>query len=520
MKAAAQWLAYSFLFVWAAAGPERTDAAALQVSGTPTNSSPHFITLREAVRAALLNNRMLQIERINPEIARMTLKASWGYYDPLVTSRVRKQNQTEVQAFDPDNPALDTGFTSESEVIDGGLTGFLPSGLTYTIVGNYNHSQGTRDLNFDSYRMGAGIDLRQPLLRNLWIDQPRYLIRVSKRDLQISEAGVNFVAMTVLNEVQQAYYDLVFAWENLIVQENLSNTRQQFLKTIDRQVELGMLTVLEQRVAASQYAAVQTTLVEASNTLALAGNNLRGLMGVTGTNWTQAFFIPVDRLAVMPESLDLATSWQRGLAKRPDLIQMVKNLEKQNINVKYRRNQLFPSLDLIGAYGRRGASSIQAFPPDQPQASSSEAWSQFERGDAPSDMIGILLSFPLTKSVERANFTASKELKKQAELMVKQKEEVIAKEVSDAIHTARFSYDRVQAARRATEFAEAALKAQEELLRTGKSSIDFVLDRQADLADAQTAEVEARQAYNRAISQLHFAEGTILEQHNLAFEFE
>jgi len=516
MKFAALRLVYSLLFVWAVAGPEHAGAAALQVS----TNGPRFITLREAIDSALLNNRMLQIERINPEIARMTLRASWGYYDPILTSRVRKQNQTEVQAFDPDNPALDTGFTSESEVIDGGLIGFLPSGLTYNLVGNYNHSQGTRDLNFDSYRMGAGIDLRQPLLRNLWIDQPRYLIRVSKRDLQISEAGVNYVAMDVLNLVQQAYYDLVFAWENLIVRENLLNTRQEFLRTVDRQVELGLLTVLEQRVAASRRAAVQTTLIEASNTLALAANNLRGLMGVAGTNWTQEFFIPVDRLAVMPESLDLATSWQRGLARRPDLIQLVKNVEKQNINVKYRRNQLFPSLDLIGAYGRRGASSIQAFPPDQPQASSSEAWSQFESGDAPSDMIGILLSFPLTKSAERANFAASKELKKQAELMVKQKEELIVKEISDAIHTARFSYDRVQAARTAKEYAESALKAQEELLRTGKSSIDLVLDSQEELATAQEEEVLAKQAYNRAISQLHFAEGTILEQHNLAFEFE
>src|SRR3954465_7529437 len=48
-----------------------------------TNTHTPFLTLKEAIDAALLNNRALQIQRINPEIARMTLQASWGYYDPF-----------------------------------------------------------------------------------------------------------------------------------------------------------------------------------------------------------------------------------------------------------------------------------------------------------------------------------------------------------------------------------------------------------------------------------------------------
>jgi outer membrane protein len=487
-----------------------------------TNESrTHFLTLREAINAALVNNRALQIERINPEIARMTLRASYGYYDPILLSQARQENITELGAFDPANPGLESGFTTESDVITGGLFGFLPSGLTYNLSANYGHSTGSRNfLNFDSYRLGGSIYLQQPLLKNFWIDAPRYAIRVNKRNLQISEAGVHFVAMDVINLVQQGYYDLVFAWENLRVLQNLLNTRQQFLRGIQRQVEVGTLTVLEERVAASQHANVQTLVISASNTLALAANSLKTLMGLTGTNWTQAFYVPVDRLPLLPETFDLATSWQRGLARRPDLLQLIKGTENADLNVKFRHNQLFPSLDVFGSYGRRGASSVQAFPPDQPRAPLSEAWRQLERPDAPSDMIGVMLSFPLTRTFDRANYRASKELKKHAELMVKQREELILREISDAIHTASFSYDRVHAAREATEFAAAALKAEEEKLQGGKSSIIFVLQLQADLATAQSAEIQARQDYNRAISQLHFAEGTILDEHRIVLEFK
>ena len=47
------------------------------------------------------------------------------------------------------------------------------------------------------------------------------MIQANKRNLQTSEAGVYFVAMDVIKQVQRAYYDLVFAWENLLVQEKL-----------------------------------------------------------------------------------------------------------------------------------------------------------------------------------------------------------------------------------------------------------------------------------------------------------
>ena len=488
----------------------------------PAAPTPHFLTLQQAIDSALMNNRTIQIERINPQIARLSLRAAWGYYDPVLTADARKENLSESGVFDPMNPGLDRGFTSESEDVKGGLTGFLPSGMTYSLQSRYVHSSGSRDLlNFDSYRFDVGaVVLQQPLLKNFWIDQPRYTIRVSKRNVEISEAGARFVAMDVINQVQQGYFDLVAAWENLRVQHDLLTARERFLHGIQRQVELGTLTVLEQRVAASEHAVVQTSLIQASNTLALAANNLKTLMGITGTNWTQDFYVPVDRLTVISESFDLPESWQRGLARRPDLLQLTKGLENAQLGVKYRRNQLFPSLDIVGAYGRKGGSSVSAFPPVQPEASFTDAYDQVARGDAPSDMIGLVFSVPLSRTSERANYRASKEVRKQAELQVKQREELVLREVSDAMHTARFSYDRVQAARRAAEFAEAALKAEEEKLQGGKSSIIFVLQLQADLADSRATEVQAKQEYNRALSQLRFAEGTILDQHAIMFEFQ
>jgi outer membrane protein TolC len=517
LQTAARWLSSGLVFTLIL-------RASLGAVATPTsgdaNGEPHSIRLRAAIESALRHNRTLQIERGNPEIARLSLSMSYGHYDPSLTSQVRRENVSDSGAFDPANPAVDTGFDSESTVTGIGLGGFLPLGGLYNLGGTYGHSTGSRNfLNFDSYRVNASIFLQQPLLKNSWIDLPRLTIRVNKRNLEISEEGVRFVAMDVINQVQQSYFDLAAAWDTLRARQDLLETREKLLRGIQHQVEVGMLTPQEEKVAHAQRATALTDLILTSNAVALAGNNLKTLMGNSGPTWDEQLLRPLDPLVAVSEPFDLNTSWQQAIARRPDLVQLMKEVEKASLNLKFRRNQLFPAVDLIGSYGRRGANAVQAFPPDKPVASAGEAFGQIGSGDAPSDMIGVMLTVPLMRTSDRAQYRIGKELKKQAELLVKQKEELILREISDAIHTARFGLDRVRAARRAVEFAEAALAAEEQKLTGGRSSIIFVLQFQTDLVVARAAEIQARADYNKAVSQLHFAEGRLLERSKVELEF-
>ncbi|MGZ8938450.1 MAG: TolC family protein [Limisphaerales bacterium] len=478
------------------------------------------ITLRQAFDEALLQNRELQIQRIEQEVANLAISGALAYYDPVFTSRAHLESATDTGGFDPANFSADAIFSADSEVVSLGLLGFLPSGLSYTIGGNYAHSYGTRNfLNFDSYKVGTGITLEQPLLRNAWIDAPRWLIQVNKQNLKISELGVLFIAMSVVSETQQAYYDLAFAWENLQIQNNLFRTKQDFLSGIRQQVQFGVVTALEEKLAQSQAASTRTDLIGASNAVALASNNLRTLMGTPTDHWTTQALIPSDKLLTIPEIFDLSQSWRSGLRLRPDLLQLAINLETADLTMKFRKNQLLPSLNLFGSYGLKGSDAIQAFPPVEPTARSSFAFQQLANQDAPNSAVGVLFSVPLSSRAERANYKTSKEHKKQAELLLKQKEEFILREVADAIDVARFSYQRADAAREAVQFAEEALRAEESRRQSGAGSIFLVLEAQSDLAAARSTEAAVRRDYNKAISQLYFAEGSLLDRIQLDVRF-
>ena len=54
------------------------------------------LALRDAIHTALRNNRLLQIERINPELARAALSAAWGVYDPIFFTQADRENTTDT----------------------------------------------------------------------------------------------------------------------------------------------------------------------------------------------------------------------------------------------------------------------------------------------------------------------------------------------------------------------------------------------------------------------------------------
>jgi outer membrane protein TolC len=471
------------------------------------------VSLRECVETALTRNRAIQIERYNPAIARSVLGGSYGYYDPVLTTRVQRENDADTGGFDPADFSRDAIYSARSEVAGGGLTGLLPGGLSYTLSGSYAHSEGARNLlDFDSYKLFTGVSVRQPLLRDFWIDQGRAEIRVNRKLLTMSELGLAYAILDTVNQVHQAYYELQFTLESLGVRQRLLAAKQASLGAVQRQVEVGTLTVMEEKLALSEVARVRAELVAASNTVQQAENVLRTLLGHTLADWTDGGIQPAERLLVVPEPLDLAASWERGLARRPDLAQLKEDLERAGIELRFRRNQLFPFLDLVAGYGRRGANAAQTIPPVRAEASLSSAFDQIADADAPNDMVGVVFSTPLSRSRERAAYRAGKQLKEQAAVRYKQKEELVLREVSDALHNARSARERSQATRQAREYAEAALEAGERKLAGGGSSLFFVYQLQSDLADVEAAEVRARADYNKALSQLHFAEGSLLER--------
>jgi len=481
-----------------------------------TNAPARPISLEESIQLALHHNLGLQIERLSPQIATFDLAGAYSYYDPVFTFRGEQSFNSSPGGFNPTlsvpTPANDTW----TEHFSAGLDGRIPTGLEYNFGSDLTRTSGTFpggtnvgggfnivDRGFQ-YRPNVGVNLTQPLLRNAWADAGRTAIKVNKKLTKAAEYAFAFQVMTIINSVQQAYFDLIFARENVKVQAKALELADRFLEENKKRVEIGTIAPLDARQAQSQRATAQADLILAQNNLAAAANVLKSLLTDKYTEWHNLRIEPTETLVAVPTAFDVKESWNTALRLRPDYNQVKEDLERQNIILKFDYNQLFPALDLVGSYGRNGLSSTLG-----------DAAEQIRGGDFPRWSGGAVLTLPLSRTRERYQYKHDKALQQQSLLRLKKLEQDIIVQVDDGIAKAQSDFQRIQATREAREFAEAALQAEQTKLENGKSTSFVVLQLQSNLTKARSAEIQALADYQKSLADFYFREGTSLERNKI-----
>jgi outer membrane protein TolC len=465
------------------------------------------LSLEECIQLALEHNFDLKIERFNPEISGYNVRLSYSVYDPVLTLSGRHNYDVSPGGLDPQNRPF-PGSQTDANSLSAGLNGELPTGLTYGLSANASEQYGNRagtDFENSSARVGA-FTLNQPLLRDFWIDNARLQIQLRKKDLRISELQLRDRVMVVVNSVEDAYYQLIFAIESVKVQRKAVELGERLLSENKKRVEVGALAPLDEKQSESQVAVTRADLINAERAVSVQENLLKNLITDDYVTWSKLTLVPSQKLEAVPQAFSLIESWDSGMRLRPDLLAKRQDVEKQDITLKYTWNQLFPALDLTGSYGWTAGGTTREF---------SGALEGIKNGDAPTYSYGAVLSMPLSNRAARENRKIAKTTKLRIITELKKLEQGIMVEIDNSIKLAKSNFERVHATRAAAAYAEEALRAEEKKLANGKSTSFQVLQLQRDLTQARSQEISALADYNTSLSDLSFREGTILTRHKL-----
>lgn len=500
----------------------------LQLSMTGQAAGPaapiRLLSLRECCEMALARNLDIQIEHLSSEMARFNLSGAYGPYDPVLSLGARHESASDPGDFDARkfNPYFPT--EADTDTLGPGLAGKLPLGLSYNfsafgrednIRTDFSTSPddaryfpgGIRETN--NYFAAAQLTVQQHLLRDFWIDADRERLLVRRKELKMSQQALRFQIMKTLLAVELSYDDLVAARETVAVQEKAVELRQQLVNETRRRVEVGDLPPLDSEQAETQLQNSLTSLTAAREELIARQNALKALLTDDFQQWADIDLRPADSLVVVPSELNRAACFALALKNRPDLLEARLAVQKSDVTVKFRFNQLFPSLDIVGRYGGVGVQ------PD-PGAAINEAVGLHN----PDYFYGAVLTFPLSSVGERASFHASKSAKQIAELELKKAEQDVLLQVADFINRAESRFAQVTSTRQARQYAERALEAEQKKLQNGFSTSFFVLQLQEVLTEARMAELQAVADYNKALAQLAFAQGATLERQRLTLEIK
>jgi outer membrane protein TolC len=499
-----------------------------QPAAVPPAGTVRQMSLNDCIRMALERNLTILVGdsvklgdtadldvqsegKLGLQRSRLEMESLYGYYDPLFFSRVGQVYQDSPGTIDGVG-TLTAGRKTWNEIFEFGLGGTLPSGTRYELAAemtrtSHDEPQVLGPSSAFAYAPFVGITVTQPLLKDFWIDRGRVDIKLAKSFVKQSEFAFQLLVMDVVHRVAATYFDFLAARDEIKVQEKALELANELVAENRRKAEGGAIAALEVRQSESQAATAKADLSEAIFVAQQADNLLKALITHEFNTIQPVIIEPTEKLIAVFQAVSVAESWRNGLEQRPDYLIAKQELESRDIALVYRKNQLYPALDVQGTYGRNGIGNTTSDSLDTIGDNRFPTYGGF-----------IVLSVPVTRKAERSNYKSAKVAQQSAVLSLKRKEDAVLQEIDIAVKEVISRYQTIESTRLARVYAEEALQSEQNKLENGRSTSYDVLLAQRDLTEAASAEISALANYNKALHQLYFREGTTLERNKIMLE--
>jgi outer membrane protein len=467
------------------------------------------LRLEEAVAIALEKNLDIQVARLEPQSSDFLIAGLRNTYRPALSSTVGLRDQyqlptTTLNGGEKVNNATTTynfGFNQNVSKYGGSLT------VNWT---NFRQETSNRLSNFNpSFQTNMQAAYVQPLVRGFKIDNTRQQLLINLINRDISEESAKATVIQTLANVRNAYWDLVFAQSAVEVALRAQDLADKLVVDNQARVEVGTLAPLDIVQAQAEAATRRQNLAAAEAAAQTAELALKRFL-VSGTDdpiWRQTIR-PVDLPSLQPPPTDVEGAVRTALADRTDITSTRKNLDSNDINIRYFRNQSMPAVDLNASYGAGGVGGTR-FTRSGTGVDSSvtgtvpggylDALSMFTSRDYPTWNLSVTMSYPLGGNQAEAQHARARIQRSQAQIRLRALEVQIAAEVANAALTVQSNLKRIEAATAARELAQKRLEAEQSRFEVGITTNFFVVQAQRDLRDAQNIELRALADYRKSL---------------------
>ena len=356
---------------------------------------------------------------------------------------------------------------------------------------------------------GLGINVSQPLIRDLFFDPSRQQLATSRTNRDIADTRLRESLVHTTASVKAAYWNLVSARATVDARRSALDLAQELARVNKAKVDVGSSPPLDLVSAQAEVAADQEQLIIAETSVKQAEDRLRALIldPSVRENWNVTLDA-VDSPPVATPALDIEAAVTTALESRADLLRARKDIENADISVKGASNQRMPDVRLNASYQASGLGGTQVLrtggfpgtivgPGDVTPFGS--VLGQLFAHDYPTWAAGVIVSYPIGASTDQANYARSKLERAQSEQRLKGAESRAIQQVRDAAWKVEMNAKRIETARAARGLAEQRLDAERKRFEVGMSTSFLVIQAQRDLAQAKTNELGAVLSYDLSL---------------------
>jgi outer membrane protein TolC len=467
------------------------------------------IGIDEAVALALENNLDLQVERINPQVQDFTIAQASTNYTPVFNTNINWNDQTQPPAsLLAGNASQIVGNNANYNFGFGALTKW---GGNYNLA--WNNGRATTNNIFTNFNPQFGTNISagytQPLLRNFKIDGTRQQLLVSQKNREISDVQLQQAIALTSRNVRNAYYDLMFANGNLNVQRQSLELAQQSLKDNRARVEIGTMAPIDIVQAEAEVAQREESVILAEAAIGRAEDRLRALVfNPTSPDFWRLRIEPTETVDFKPLTVDPEAAVTRALKERTDLSRSRKQLEANDVNIRFFKNQTLPDVNASMQYFSQaigGTSYIRdpttGFPGTivgEVQKSYASTLGTMFSGDFPTWTLQMQISYPIGNANAEASLARARLQDQQSRKQLQSQELQVATQVRDFARQVQANGKRVEATRASRVLAERRLEAEEKKFQAGMTTSFLVFQAQRDLNQARNNELQALLDYGKS----------------------
>src|SRR5579862_9909331 len=453
---------------------------------------------------------------------------------------------TNIDSFDP----IVTGglnldhatFPQASEILYG-----VPSLKQNLGVANFNYSQGfgsgtLLSLNFNNDRIttnsafsilspevdsGFRLTLRQHLLAGFGFAPNMRFICIARNNREISDVAFRGQVIATVSQIQNIYWDLVNAYEDVKVKERSLEVAEKTLSDDREQVKIGAIAPMEVMKAESDESTRNQDLLLSQNGLQLQELLVKNAItrDLSDPVLASAEVIPTDSMTITEKEpvtplQDLIADAQQH---RPELAEARMDLTNRDITRKGATNAMRPVVDLVAWYGAYGLAGDQTpFGFNQagfsPPTGYGDAFTALFKNNAPDYAVGLNITIPLRNRAAQADQIRSQLEYRQAQLHMQQLQNQIGIEVRNAQFALLQNRALVDTARKARDLAQQTFDIEQKKKALGASTSNLVLQTQRDLAQAESNFVAAESTYEKSRVELDRATGLTLAHSGIEIE--
>jgi outer membrane protein TolC len=492
---------------------------------------PMEMQLSEAVARGIENNLNLQVQRFEPLIAFEGQEGAWGSFDPTFSidggyADGRQQNTNRLTgsgALTGEAPARNRTRGGDADARLDALVPWLGASLGLEFGGSRVNTENFE--NFSSikpvYESHAAITARMPLLKGLVWNEPWTRVKTSQTQYAGSRQRFRTDLMNVVQFIETGYWNLVAQKQSVRVAEKSLETARSLLDQTKIEYEVGVKSRVEVVEAEAGVASREFDLIRSVNRYRAAQDDLiDAVLGTQLSPGSRIEIIPADDPeAYVTYQIDMVEAAEKAFQFRPELEAAKYEIERQELELKFAKNQRLPQFDVVGAYGVSGTRGKNISPiagDDRYEGNFGDTYDDWfsPQGGRDFSVRGVV-SIPLGNVGARHSVSRRQlELRRSETSLVRLRQQIIL-EVRDGARNLESAQEGIEASTRRQIAATEQLRAERVRLEYGESTPFNVLLKEEDLVEAENEKILALFTYRKSVVDLHRAQGTILQMRNI-----